>query len=42
MKLRHKVGEFPDYIWAFHDNVELGPKILARIAKKTGLEPRDI
>jgi predicted RNA binding protein YcfA (HicA-like mRNA interferase family) len=33
---------FPDYTFAFHDDDELGPKILARIAKKTGLIPSDL
>jgi len=33
---------FLDYTWAFHDNEELGPKMLARIAKKTGLRPEDL
>jgi predicted RNA binding protein YcfA (HicA-like mRNA interferase family) len=28
--------------FAFHDNVELGPKMLARIAKETGLTPDDL
>jgi len=32
----------PDFIWAFHDNVEIGPKMLARIAKHTGLQPKDL
>lgn len=31
-----------DYVFAFHDGDEIGPKILARIAKKTGLQPDDI
>jgi hypothetical protein len=26
----------------FHDDEELGPKMLARIAKKTGLRPEDL
>lgn len=30
------------FTWAFHDNEEIGPKMLARIAKKTGLTPRDL
>jgi predicted RNA binding protein YcfA (HicA-like mRNA interferase family) len=42
IKLRHKAGKFPDYIWAFHDGDELGPKMLARIAKHTGLTPQDL
>ena len=37
----HKVGG-PDYVFAFHDNEEIGPKMLARIAKKTGLRPEDL
>jgi predicted RNA binding protein YcfA (HicA-like mRNA interferase family) len=31
-----------DYVWAFHDDVEIGPKMLARVAKKTGLKPSDL
>jgi predicted RNA binding protein YcfA (HicA-like mRNA interferase family) len=30
------------FTWAFHDNEEIGPKMLARIAKKTGLRPEDL
>jgi predicted RNA binding protein YcfA (HicA-like mRNA interferase family) len=33
---------YPDYVWAFHDNVEIGPKMLSRIAKHTGLKPEDL
>lgn len=33
---------WPDYVFAFHDGDELGPRILARIAKGTGLEPSDL
>ena len=29
----------PDFVFAFHDDEELGPRILARIAKHTGLTP---
>lgn len=36
-----KMG-WSDYVWAFHDNEEIGPRMLARIAKKTGLKPEDI
>ena len=32
---------WPDYIFAFHDHEEIGPKMLARIAKHTGLTPKD-
>jgi predicted RNA binding protein YcfA (HicA-like mRNA interferase family) len=31
----------PDFVFAFHDNEELGPRMLARIAKHTGLQPDD-
>jgi len=42
IKLHRKDSKLPDYIWAFHDNVEIGPKMLARIAKHTGLKPGDL
>jgi len=32
----------PDYEFAFHDNEELGRRILIRIAKHTGLRPEDL
>jgi predicted RNA binding protein YcfA (HicA-like mRNA interferase family) len=31
-----------DYVFAFHDNEEIGPRMLARIAKRTGLRPEDL
>ena len=31
-----------DYVFAFHDRDEIGPKMLARIAKHTGLKPEDL
>jgi len=31
-----------EFTWAFHDADEIGPKMLARIAKRTGLKPEDI
>jgi predicted RNA binding protein YcfA (HicA-like mRNA interferase family) len=31
-----------DYVFAFHSGVEVGPKMLARIAKRTGLVPGDL
>jgi predicted RNA binding protein YcfA (HicA-like mRNA interferase family) len=31
-----------DFVWAFHDGDELGPRMLARIAKRTGLRPEDL
>jgi predicted RNA binding protein YcfA (HicA-like mRNA interferase family) len=33
---------WPDYVFAFHDDVEIGPVALARIAKHTGLRPEDL
>jgi len=33
---------WPDFIFAFHDGEEVGPRMLARIAKKTGLRPEDL
>jgi len=33
---------WPDYVFAFHDGEEIGPKMLARIAKHTGLKPDDL
>lgn len=41
----HRVLEritWPDYVWAFHDDVEIGPVMLARIARDTGLTPGDL
>jgi predicted RNA binding protein YcfA (HicA-like mRNA interferase family) len=31
-----------DFVFAFHDSDEIGPRMLARIAKKTGLEVNDL
>ncbi len=33
---------WPDVVFAFHDKDEIGPRMLARIAKNTGLEPKDL
>ena len=33
---------WPDYVFAFHDSDEIGPKMLARVAKHTGLKPEDL
>jgi predicted RNA binding protein YcfA (HicA-like mRNA interferase family) len=35
-------ADWPDYVFAFHDREEIGPKMLARIAKHTGLTPEDL
>jgi predicted RNA binding protein YcfA (HicA-like mRNA interferase family) len=31
-----------DFVFAFHDSEEIGPRMLARIAKRTGLTPNDL
>lgn len=31
-----------DFVFAFHDGEEIGPRMLARIAKHTGLSPQDL
>ena len=33
---------WPNYVFAFHDNDEIGPVMLSRIAKQTGLTPGDL
>ncbi|NDY58786.1 type II toxin-antitoxin system HicA family toxin [Desulfovibrio sulfodismutans] len=33
---------WPDVVFAFHDTEEIGPRMVARIAKKTGLSPNDL
>ena len=41
----HMVLERPgwsNYVFAFHSNVEIGPVMLARIARHTGLTPEDL
>jgi predicted RNA binding protein YcfA (HicA-like mRNA interferase family) len=32
----------PDYVFAFHDGDDIGPRMLARIARRTGLTPDDL
>ena len=32
----------PDVVFAFHDNDEIGPRMLVRLAKRTGLTPEDL
>ena len=32
---------WPDFVFSFHDREEIGPRMLARIAKHTGLKPED-
>ncbi|HEY8095157.1 MAG TPA: type II toxin-antitoxin system HicA family toxin [Methylobacter sp.] len=41
----HKILQrngWPDFSFAFHDNEEIGSRMLSRIAKKTGLTPNDL
>jgi len=41
----HKILSKPgwdDFVFAFHDNEEIGPKMLSRISKHTGLSPSDL
>jgi len=41
----HRVLErpgLPDVVFAFHDRDEIGPRMLARLAKVTGLKPEDL
>ena len=33
---------WPDYVFAFHDGEEIGPRMLARVARHTGLTPGDL
>ncbi|MGE5342041.1 MAG: type II toxin-antitoxin system HicA family toxin [Candidatus Omnitrophota bacterium] len=34
--------DWKDFVFAFHDGEEIGPRMLARIAKYTGLTPKDL
>jgi predicted RNA binding protein YcfA (HicA-like mRNA interferase family) len=41
----HRVLErdgWADLVFAFHDGEEIGPRMLARIAKVSGLQPDDL
>ncbi len=41
----HRILErpgFPDFVYGFHDGEEIGPRMLSRIAKHTGLTPEDL
>ena len=33
---------WPNYTFAFHDSDEIGPRMLARVARDTGLTPDDL
>lgn len=47
---RHKSGShrvlsregWPNYVFAFHDSETIGPRMLSRIGKQTGLSPDDL
>ena len=34
--------QWNDFVFAFHDDDEIGPAMLARLAKRTGLRPEDL
>lgn len=40
-KVLSRIG-WEDFVFAFHDRDEIGPHMLARIAKRTGLNPKDL
>jgi predicted RNA binding protein YcfA (HicA-like mRNA interferase family) len=40
-RVLERVG-WPDFVFGFHHDVEIGPRMLARIAKHTGLQPGDL
>lgn len=33
---------WPDFVFAFHDQEEIGPRMLSRIASHRGLTPEDL
>jgi predicted RNA binding protein YcfA (HicA-like mRNA interferase family) len=39
---RLKKPGWANYTFAFHDSDEVGPALLAQVAKKTGLQPEDL
>lgn len=40
-RLLERTG-WADYVFAFHENEEIGPRMMARIDKHTGLKPEDL
>jgi predicted RNA binding protein YcfA (HicA-like mRNA interferase family) len=40
-RVLQRIG-WPDVVFAFHDRDEIGPKMLSRISKRTGLTPDDL
>ena len=39
---RSQRAGWPDYVFAYHDNVEIGPVALKVLGKKTGLQTEDL
>lgn len=39
-KILHR-DDYADFVFSFHDGEEIGPRMMARIAKRTGLMPED-
>jgi hypothetical protein len=35
-------SDWPDVVFAFHDSQQIGPRMLARIDRQTGLKPDDL
>ena len=35
-------ADWPDFVFAFHDDEEIGPRMLAKVAKQTGITPSDL
>jgi predicted RNA binding protein YcfA (HicA-like mRNA interferase family) len=33
---------WPDVVFAFHDGEEIGPRMMAKVARRTGLQPNDL
>lgn len=40
-KVLFRLG-WPDMVFAFHGGEEIGPRMLARLAKQSGLKPEDL
>ncbi|WP_447598338.1 type II toxin-antitoxin system HicA family toxin [Nitrospira sp. Nam80] len=40
-RVLHRPG-WPDVVFAFHDRDEVGPRMLVRLSKVTGLTPEDL
>jgi len=40
-KILSRIG-WPDFVFAFHSDDEIGPRMMVRISKQTGLQPEDL